>query len=539
MSKTPEIEIPAWDQPFDAQTNLRLSAVLPAYVSGRRWYRAKARTIDRLTIEDAIRIAGSDGFMLVIRIEYQDGEYDAYVLLVAIARPGTTAEIDDPVCRLRALNGTEGTLFDALSDANIRQALLDAIVCNTTFEGQHGDLIGWRTKALDATCRHPSSQFTSFVSRAEQSNTSIIYGTRYILKLFRKLEEGTNPDIEIGDFLTRRGFKNTPAVLGQIEYKTHRGQKYAAGILQQFVPNQGDAWSYTLESLGGFFERALGAAGALPDPRLLELTANPMPEYARMLLGGYVDSATLLGRRTAQMHAAFEDENAGPDFIPEPFTRQDGNRLYQDLLSQADITFGLLRRKQGTLAGFAREAAREVLHLESEVTNRFEAFREAPISAVRIRHHGDYHLGQVLYTGSDFMIIDFEGEPARALSERRRKALAMRDVAGMVRSFQYAAYAALFGQVPGVPTEPGLASAVESWAAFWTAWISATYLRAYFSEGQGLRCVPSSAGEQNLLLDVFLLQKALYELSYELNNRPGWVRIPLRGILSLVAKQAN
>jgi maltose alpha-D-glucosyltransferase/alpha-amylase len=226
------------------------------------------------------------------------------------------------------------------------------------------------------------------------------------------------------------------------------------------------------------------------------------------------------------MHAAFEDENAGPDFAPEPFTSHDGQKLYQDLLSQADIAFEALRRKQAILTGAAAEAAHQVLRLEPEITTRFGALRESSISAVRIRHHGDYHLGQVLYTGSDFMIIDFEGEPARPLSERRRKALAMRDVAGMLRSFQYAAYAALFDSKGS--------GSLESWADFWTQQVSAIYLEAYFSTARGLRCIPSSAAEQHVLLDAFLLQKALYELAYELNNRPDWVLIPLRGILSLM-----
>jgi len=187
------------------------------------------------------------------------------------------------------------------------------------------------------------------------------------------------------------------------------------------------------------------------------------------------------------------------------------------------------------LTGVAAEAGREVLRLEPEVMNRFGALHESRVTAVRIRHHGDYHLGQVLYTGTDFMIIDFEGEPTRTLPERRKKALAMRDVAGMLRSFQYAAFSALFATGPDVPAEPGRRSAVEL-AAFWTAWTGATYVRAYFAEAGGLRCVPSETGERRLLLDVFLLQKALYEMVYELNNRPDWVRIPLRGILSLVSE---
>ncbi len=540
MNDQPVIEVAAWDRPFeDEHALLSLSGILPAYVSGRRWYRAKARTMQRLTIQDLLP-ADSDAFFLVLRIEYEDAPHDEYILPGNVARPGAVIPDERPICRLRGPDGREGAVYSALSSAEFRRTLLDLVVRDGAFEGQYGNLVGHRTRALEGL--HPGSAalLQSALSRAEQSNTSIIYGDRYILKLFRKLEQGVNPDVEVGTFLTQRGFKYTPAVLGSIEYNTGRGESYATGLLQQFIPNQGDAWSYTLKSLGRFFERVPAGTGVLQAPlHPLELAADEMPAHTRDLLGEYADSAALLGRRTAEMHAAFEDESSGPDFIPEPFTSQDRQTLYRELLGQADIAFELLRRKQAILTGVAADAAREVLRLESEVTNRFRALRDSSITAVRIRHHGDYHLGQVLYTGSDFMIIDFEGEPARALEERRRKALAIRDVAGMVRSFQYAAFAALFGQVPGIAVTPEKAGRVESWAAFWTAWVSATYLRAYFAAGRGLRSVPSSPGEQKLLLDVFLLQKSLYEIVYELNNRPGWVRIPLRGILSLLNEQTN
>jgi maltose alpha-D-glucosyltransferase/alpha-amylase len=510
MSDWPVIEISEWDAPFDDERALiSLSAILPGYISGRRWYRAKARTIERLTIQDLISVPTASAFILVVRIEYRDGGSDEYFVPLAVAQPGAAAALDEPVCELRGPDGGEGVLYGVLSNVKFRQALLDVVVCDDVFEGRHGNLVGRRAKALDAECGDGAPRFESFVSRAEQSNTSIIYGDRYILKLFRKLEQGTNPDIEIGRFLTDRGFKNTPAVFGQIEYKTENGEAYTAGILQQFVRNQGDAWSYTLKSLERFFERA-GAS-------------------AQDVSNDYLDAAALLGIRTAEMHAAFEDDDAGPDFVPEPFTSQDAQQLYQDLLSQADIAFEALRRKQALLTGAAARAARDVLRLEPEVMARFDALRNSSISAVRIRHHGDYHLGQVLYTGSDFMIIDFEGEPARPLPERRRKALAMRDVAGMVRSFQYAAYAALF--------DAKADGKLESAAEFWTQCVSGAYLKAYFSKTRDLRCVPSDAGEQKLLLDAFLLQKALYEVAYEMNNRPDWVHIPLRGILSLMSPE--
>jgi maltose alpha-D-glucosyltransferase/alpha-amylase len=222
------------------------------------------------------------------------------------------------------------------------------------------------------------------------------------------------------------------------------------------------------------------------------------------------------------MHAALAEPD-GPEFTPEPFTHEDAEKLYQEMLGQADITFELLRRKQPVLTGEAAADAQQLLRIEHNVTERFSALRNQPIQALRIRYHGDYHLGQVLYTGSDFMIIDFEGEPARPLAHRRMKTLAMRDVAGMIRSFQYAAYSAL---PPSSPTES---------ADYWTVWASAAYLNGYFSEAADQPFVPRDTDERRILFDAFLLQKALYEVAYELNNRPDWVKIPLRGILRLMS----
>jgi maltose alpha-D-glucosyltransferase / alpha-amylase len=228
------------------------------------------------------------------------------------------------------------------------------------------------------------------------------------------------------------------------------------------------------------------------------------------------------------MHLALSRSTGNPDFEPEPFTPEAGHQLYREMLAQADIAFGTLRRKQAGLSSQAAEAAQRLLHLENRDTERFSPLRDQQITASRIRIHGDYHLGQVLWTGSDFMIIDFEGEPARPLNERRAKSLAMRDVAGMLRSFQYAAYAALFEH--GSDTRYR-----EPWAEAWNASVSTEFLNAYLGIAKGSVFLPADSQEFHTVLDAFVLHKALYELAYEMNNRPDWVRIPLRGILSLVA----
>ena len=426
---------------------------LSEFITSRRWFRSKTRHIETAEVEDVIQIPGYAPIRIVA-LTYSEGDRDLYVVT--------------------------GEQTEALDDAAFRAQLLRAFHEGSSYRGKSGELVFRRTKAF----RDAPQKLESSVSRAEQSNTSIIFGDQFILKLFRKIEPGTNPDVEIGAFLTEHGFKHTPAVLGTLEYRSQDGDVYSAGILQQFVRNQGDAWKYTLDSI---------------------VDNRPV-------------SAALLGQRTAEMHLALA-QDGDPDFKPEPFAAEAGRQLYDDMLSQADIAFETLRRKQATLSGEAAELAKKLLHLETRVTERFSALREQEINTARIRIHGDYHLGQVLWTGSDFMIIDFEGEPARPLHERRAKSLAMRDVAGMLRSFQYAAFTAL---------PDGNAADV------WNARVSGEYLEAYFRAAEGSVFVPGDK-ERQTLLDAFVLHKALYEVAYEMNNRPDWVHIPLRGILSLVA----
>jgi maltose alpha-D-glucosyltransferase/alpha-amylase len=543
LTEIPELHLGAGAQLTDDQTVSQLAALLPEFLNSRRWYRAKARNIERVEIDDVVSIPEAASYILVIRVRFREQDVDTYLLPITAASglnaPAMVSQVSDVVAHFRQPDGATGLIYGALWKQEFANALLTAVACDSHFEGRRGEFVATRTRAFDRRCGDSEPALQSTVSKAEQSNSSIIYADRYILKLFRKVEPGVNPDLEIGKFLTDRGFKHTPAVLGTLEHRGTHAEPMAAGILQAFVRNQGDAWAYTLNSLSAFFNRVLGQGEGQHAPGVdthhpLELMRYEISDRDQALIGTYLESARLLGRRTAEMHDALADPNGGPDFVPERFTSEDGQKLFEDMHRQAETSFEILRQSVDKLSGTAAESARRLLALEPQIRNRFESLRQHPITAARIRHHGDFHLGQVLYTGSDFMIIDFEGEPARPLSERRLKTLVMRDVAGMIRSFQYAAYAALFGQVPGVAVEPGSREAVESWAAFWTAWVSATYLKGYFDTARNAPFMPAGAEEQRIIFDAFLLQKALYEVAYELNNRPGWVGIPLRGILSLV-----
>jgi len=364
------------------------------------------------------------------------------------------------------------------------------------------------------------------------------FGERLILKLIRRLTPGVNPDFEIGGLLTERGFAHSAPVAGALELRGEQREPMTIAILQGYVRNRGGAWNYTLDHLRHYFETVLARAGTHEPPQLppaspAALLGQSPPNEAEEAIGTYLESARLLGRRTAQMHLCLSAETNLPEFRPEPFSKLYQRSLYQSMRSLAGQALPLLRRQYNRLPEAHRALAREVLDREAEIVKCFKALLECRIGALRIRCHGDYHLGQVLYTGRDFVIIDFEGEPARPVTERRIKRSALRDVAGMLRSFHYAAYAEVFRQQEN-HLAPEQAARLEHWAEFWQRWVCAAFLNSYLQTAGEGRFVPGNGQELKILLGTLLLEKAVYELAYELNNRPDWVRIPLTGIRHLV-----
>jgi maltose alpha-D-glucosyltransferase/alpha-amylase len=377
------------------------------------------------------------------------------------------------------------------------------------------------------------------ILQAEQSNTSISYGDMFILKLYRRLEEGINPELEIGRYLTEtQQFPHTAPVAGALSYHQQDREPMTVAILQRFVANEGDAWSYTLNLIDHYYNEVLTQQHEL-DPTavasqrsLLAMASDDLCPLAEELIGVYLEAAQTLGQRTAELHMALSQALDEPDFAPEPFTDFFRRNLSQRMMGQANQAFRLLRQRLRHLPEAVQSEAQQVLDHRDVVRRQFQALRDRKIAAMRIRCHGDYHLGQVLYTGRDFVIIDFEGEPARSLGVRRMKRSPLRDVAGMLRSFHYAAHAALLGQGAGVRPEdyPALAP----WAQFWYRWVGATFLRTYLELAQQGDFLPTEPDHLRLLLDAYLLEKSLYELTYELNSRPDWAQIPLRGIIQLL-----
>ena len=472
-------------------------------------------------------------------IGYAEGDPDTYMLPVAYANAAEAPHIlerwpQSAVAWIRNQGeDARGLLYDALGPPNFAEAILGAIARRRRAAGGMGTLVGSTTRAF-ARLRGPETiRLEAQLSVAEQSNNSVIFGERLMLKVFRRLEEGVNPELEVGRFLTEKTtFSHIAPLAGSLEYRRAKGEPISIAILQAYVPNQGDAWQYTLNTLAHFFT-APELVGAQPPamPRsLLEASKLEPSEIASKVIGGYLDSARLLGRRTAELHAALASDPDDPAFAPERITALDQRSIYQSLSGLSMRATDLLRTQLNKLPADARDEGRKVLELESRIAHILKSFLARRLNTTRIRVHGDYHLGQVLYTGHDFVIIDFEGEPTRSLYERRLKRLAMRDVAGMLRSFSYASQAALRSE--HAPAER--LAELHSWSRFWADSVSAVFLKSYLSTAGSASWVPQSQEDLELQLTTMLLEKALYELRYEMNLRPDWVRIPLRGILDLV-----
>ena len=291
-----------------------------------------------------------------------------------------------------------------------------------------------------------------------------------------------------------------------------------------------------------YYERARQsgalAASEIPRESILALAAQPVPAVVRERIAPFLESAALLGRRTAELHIALSSAREDPDFIPQPLSEAEQQTQATSAMDLLATNLGLLRRLKVGMPAHLQAEADKVLDLENQARQRFRTFHERELSIALTRIHGDYHLGQVLFTGTDFVIIDFEGEPARSLTERRRKRSPLQDVAGMLRSFHYAAYAPLLQQASGAEVSERL-KALGPWAYYWQIWVSAIFLRTYLEVTENAPFIPRNMVDLALLLDAYILDKAVYELGYELNNRPTWVQIPLEGISQLLVDRSQ
>ncbi|AUX19973.1 alpha-amylase [Sorangium cellulosum] len=558
----------SWRALLSTEGRKALEPALAKFITARRWFRGKARTRRTTAIADIIPLARderspAEHYLLLVRIEYTDGMPETYVVPVGFAagdrarelatrwRNAVIAEVTvrDPEPEQAA--SPEGILHDALATPEFAALLLTAIRTRAVATGRAGELHA--LPLLDLETLGAEGELLARISESEQSNTTIIYGDKLLLKVFRQVEEGINPELEIGKFLTEQEFAFTPRLAGALEYQGRGRESTAVAMLQEYVPSQSDAWTSTLESLNRYFERVLAdeesvkaSAPPMPAGTILDASRVTPPALVTQLMGNDLVRMRLLGERTAQLHLTLAGPSKDPAFGQQPFTTLHQQSLFQSAHGMLARTFGLLRKRERALPDGVREHAAAMLQREAEIDAKLQQILSKKFDVTRIRSHGDFHLGQVLSTGDDFILIDFEGEPARPLIERRYKRCPLRDVSGMLRSFDYAGASALRdGRL-----RPEDVAALKPWTDAWVAWISASYLAGYVETvtraqaatearaDETAPIVPASDADTVLLLDFYMLEKCIYEVGYELNNRPDWLDIPLRGLEQLITPRA-
>lgn len=511
-------------------TGVPVSA-LSEYLKKCRWFGGKARKIKRVKVVESFTIGKnpSDSQLLFLNVEYTQGDPETYLLplgfvptdksekIIQISRKNPAA-----VIARAEYNGQKGIFYDAVYNEKFRENLFLMIADKSAVKGKNGLLAGSAGKSFKNFKSKKSE-----VLKAEHSNTGILYGGKFFLKLYRHLDKGLNPDPEILKFLTEETrYRNSPVFTGSIEYRKSGSASMSVGMMHIFVFGKGDAWTYTLDSVEKYFKKALlRKKQARPELKLSSVRELTGDVYPKMV--------AILGRRTAELHLALSSGSKNPAFLPESFTENYRQSVFQSMHQLTEKVFNFLR--ENPPAGLKKETA-EILDREKEIMGRYTIFTKKKLAVTRIRIHGDYHLGQVLYTGNDFIILDFEGEPARSMDERRMKWSPIKDIAGMVRSFHYAAYHSLLKSRSFTKKD---VSVLEPYADLWYDNISKIFLKSYLGTVKNASFIPDDKKDFDAMLNVFLLEKAVYELGYELNNRPEWACIPIKAIKQLTAEKSR
>ncbi len=523
----------SWERTFSDYENIRFleRKVLQSFMRKCRWFGGKARTVSKVRIDKLIPLKadGEMHYLSVIEVNYVQRLPELYFLPIYFASSETLFDkveyiAQSVICRAD-FQGKIGFLVDSSYDRGFRDFLFHAMDRKTRIKDDGGTL----EFNSSVYVKLNADKVDSKILKADQSNTAIIYNDQYFFKFYRKIESEINPDLEIVRFLSENtSFRNSPKYAGSIEYHDNDGKVMVLGLLQEKVENQGDSWVMTTDSVGRFYERVMVSSKKDKLPKLINkssITFEEAPELIQEFIGrGFYERVVRLGQRTAEMHLALASEKTNPAFAPEHFTANYQRSLYSMMRKLTRDRLKLLEQSLPKLNHETQLLAKEVLAMEAQILNCFSEIYKSPMKSLRTRIHGDFHLGQVLFTGKDFVIIDFEGEPGFSFSERRLKKNSLKDVAGMMRSFHYAAFGKILLNENYREKDLELLS---QWAEQWQHYVSRFYMGAYMEKvGMG----KNLSEENDILMRVYLLEKAIYELGYELNGRPDWVIIPLRGI---------
>jgi len=529
-----------WSNVLDAGTRgvIERQALLP-FLRRQRWMVPAAREIRQARFADwaPLRNGARPSFMAIVAVDYVDGGSESCLLPLALV-DGDKADAaikQSPGCVVAKITGArKGAIVDGLIDDETCDLLAATIDEAREVRTKHGAVRGTRMSPLESGLQ-PGRWSRG---QTDQSNTVALLADRAVLKLFRRIEPSPNPEVEIGGFLSARGFTRTPPLAGVLEYLRPGLEPGTLAILQPIVKHQGTGWDFSIDELRRYYQRVSARVkrvdwkegqDGLDGQDGRDGQDGPPPFFAA-LEQWYLSGAAMLGRRTAELHAALAGD-AGSAFAPEPLDRDGLGALANQMRAHGDVALNLLAERLASLDEVSRAKADVILAGRDALLARFDAIRGLADAGRCIRIHGDYHLGQVLRTEEDFVIIDFEGDPAQSIAERRAPQSPLKDVAGMIRSYGYAAYAALFAFAVHAPEDY---AALEPWAGTWAHWAADAFLQSYLAAIGPASLLPRDPAAQTRLLAAFALDKTCRELGYELHNRPDWLRIPLAGLHKLI-----
>ncbi|MDB6108543.1 MAG: trehalose synthase [Pedosphaera sp.] len=533
-----------WSEFLSGKGRDDLEACLPAHLLQRGWFPGKGE-IKAVHIREVIPLLldSERNFLAILAAEFAHSDPEECLLPIAFASGAEAAQIEHEaprfiLARARIEAGTtNGILHDATAGKAFGKMLFECIARRRSLRGTAGSVNGFATAALRAARNGGVPEPSA--SKTEGGSTAIIYGEKFILKLFRRIEFGVHPGLESAQFLAEKHFPHVPAFAGALEYQREEGARACLGILNGFIANATDGWNYTIDALRRYFERvrtlpAEARVDGSTGISLVELAERGVSDAVTEIIGTYAEAARLLGERAAGLHLALTSDPENRDFAPEPFTPFYQRSLYQSLRNNLARNFRLLRQELTRLPEAVRPLVDKALAAQETIQGRYRAVYQTPMAAMRIRCHGNFHLGHVLHTGKDVVIINFAGEPGRPLSEQRIKRPALRDVAAMIRSFHYAAHSALRQQLEEDNLTEGQLRVLEPWAHFWEHGVSALFLNAYLAGTRSSSLLPKTNQALALLLETFLIDQAVSEMGRELLRPSNEIQVPLQGILEIV-----
>ncbi|NNL16704.1 MAG: trehalose synthase [Flavobacteriaceae bacterium] len=522
----------SWEQLMDNQKFVKtfLSDVLEDYIVKQRWYGGKASKLKYIELDEYFRIQQHEEvyYGLILEVNFVEAFYQHYFLPIAFVSDENFAK-DDRILPI-SIKGQEGFIIDAINLEAFRKVVFERIL---TAIPNDRTRVQYHKSLLFDNCTYESSRYMGF----EQSNTSIVYNEKYVLKFFRRIYADRNPDYEMSRFLSeKKDFKNTPAYLGSVQIKDQEGTNITIALMQEMVENEGDAWDYMLKQLNTVFlnlEHKHIDINSLPRTEdFLRLDIRDVPPQIIDWVGlNIFTKIQKLAQRTAEMHIALGSEFEDTAFTPTRFNGDYTVWLKNRLLYQFQNRLNTVENNLHKLDGLALELANEFLEKKNIIRKRFVNFDWTRLKGERLRVHGDYHLGQVLVKGDDFYILDFEGEPESTIRDRKVKQPPLKDVAGIFRSFHYAIYATIFNNIEDYKhSQEELFQASEILYQYFIG----VFLGTYIDEIQDANINIGYHQERIFLLKYSLLEKAIYELGYELNSRPRWAVIPLKGISNII-----